>query len=276
MRMVRAPVAVIGASILLVLAVVAVLAPALSPHDPHALVGYPLELPSSRHLLGTNHLGQDLLSQLIWGARPSLTVAVAASCLAMLVSILVGVGTALVGGFVDTVASRVVDVFLAVPRLPLILMVAALAGRSRLTVIVVIGMTSWAPAARIFRSQTLSLRQRGFVTLARGFGGGVLYVVRRHLVPTLGPVVLALFVAVAAAAVLAEAGLAFLGLGDPTGVSWGLTLNNALAETGIYQNPIWKWWVLPPGFAITLAVMGFAFLGVGLEPVMNPRARRSP
>lgn len=266
--------AVVGGGILAALVAVASLAPVLAPHDPRALGGQPLELPSSRHLLGTNHIGQDLLSQLIWGARASLIVAAAASVLTIAVSVLVGVGGAYVGGFVDTVASRVVDVFLAVPRLPLILMVAALAGPDRLAVIVVIAMVSWAPGARILRSQTLSLRQRGFVAAAGGFGGGPLYVVRRHLVPALGPVLLAVLVAVAAAAVMAEAGLAFLGLGDPVGVSWGLTLNNALAETSLYHNPIWTWWVLPPGFAITLAVLGFAFVGIGLEPVMNPRARR--
>jgi peptide/nickel transport system permease protein len=266
------PLAAVGAGSVVVLVAVALLAPVLAPYEGQALVGYPLELPSRRHLLGTNGIGQDLLSQLIWGARASLTVAVAASALAMAVSLVVGVGGALVGGLVDTVAIRTVDVFLALPRLPLILIVAAVAGPSRLNVILVIGLLSWAPAARLLRSQVLSLRQRGFVNAARGFGGGALYVVRRHLVPAIGPVLVAVAVAVAGGAVMAEAGLAFLGLGDPLGVSWGQTLNSALAEPGLYYNPIWVWWVLPPGFAITLAVLGFTFLGVGLEPLMNPRA----
>ena len=271
MRVLRAPVALVGGVIVASLVAVAVLAPVLAPYEPRAVVSPSLQLPSGRHLLGTNHIGQDLLSQLIWGARASLVVAVGASFLAIVLGVLVGVGAGLVGGLVDTVAMRMVDIFLAVPRMPLVIIVAALVSPTRLHVIAVIGAVSWAPAARIFRSQTLSVRHRGFVAVAGGFGGGVLYVVRRHLVPALGPVLFAVLVAVAASAVLMEAGLAFLGLGDSTGVSWGLILNWALAEPGLFYTPVWKWWVLPPGFAITLAVLGFAFLGVGLEPLTNPR-----
>jgi peptide/nickel transport system permease protein len=137
-----------------------------------------------------------------------------------------------------------------VPRLPLLVLVAALAGAGVLTVTVLIGLLFWPPMARIIRSRTLSLRGRGFVESARGF------------------------VAVASNAVLLEASLAFLGLADPTAVSWGLDINRALAEPGINFTSAWLWWVLPTGFAITLAIMGFTLLGVGLEPVLNPRWER--
>jgi peptide/nickel transport system permease protein len=160
-----------------------------------------------------------------------------------------------------------------VPRLPLLVLVAALAGAGVLTVTVLIGLLR-PPMARIIRSRTLTLRGRGFVESARGFGTGLPYLIRRHLLAALGPLVAVAFVAVASNAVLLEASLAFLGLADPTAVSWGLDINRALAEPGIYFTSAWLWWVLPTGFAITLAIMGFTLLGVGLEPVLNPRWER--
>lgn len=274
MSALRLPLAVVGGAILLALAALAVFPSAIAPYDPRALAGSSLELPSVRHLLGTNHLGQDVLSQVIWGARLSLTVAVGASLVAIVVGVVIGVCGGLLAGWADVFAMRVVDVFLAVPRLPLVILVASLVGPSRTNLILVIGLVSWAPAARIVRSQTLTLRQHGFVAAARGFGGGVAYATRRHLVPALGPVLVAVVVDVAARAALMEAGLAFLGLSDLTGVSWGMILNRAFAEPGLYFSPMWQWLVLPAGFAITLAVLGFTFLGVGLEPLMNPRTGR--
>ncbi len=270
----HSPLVVIGSGIVGVLVVVAVFAPILSPYDPRALAGDSLERPSRQHLLGTNDVGHDIFSGIVWGARGSLTVAVGAATLAIIVGIIVGVGVGLRGGLADTAAMRVVDVFLALPRLPLVILIAALAGPSRSVLIVVIGVILWPVSARVLRSQTLSLRRRGFVEAANGFGGGVWYVVRRHLMPALGPVIAANFVNVAAVAVVMEAGLSFLGLGDPTAVSWGAILSRALRHPGLYFSSLWTWWVLPAGLAITLAMLGFTFLGVGLEPRFNPRWAR--
>ncbi len=271
MRALRSPLFLAGGGITAALTLVALLAPQLAPYEPRELAGDALVPPSAQHLLGTNNLGQDILSQIIWGARDSLTLAVGSASLAVAVGIGVGVGAGLVGGFTDLVAMRVVDLFLAIPRLPLLILVATLVGASRTSLTVVIGAMTWPVLARKLRSQTLSLRHRGYVTSSRGFGGGVLYVMRRHLVPALGPLIIASFVLVASNAILLEASLAFLGLADPTGVGWGLMLNKALLEPGLYFTSVWLWWVLPAGFAITLAVVGFAFLGVGLEPILNPR-----
>lgn len=272
MTALRSPLLLIGTSLVGGFTLVALLAPLLAPYDPTALSGAGLEPPSADHLLGTSLIGQDILSQLIWGARSALAAAVGAATLAVIVGVLVGVGAGLLGGVVDTLAMRIVDVLLAIPRLPLIVLVAALTGASRLVVILLLGFLFWPPISRVVRSQALTLRQRGFVAAAEGFGGGVLYLIRRHLVPALGPIIVAEFVAFSGNAISLEAGLAFLGLGDPTGVSWGLMLSEALATPGIYFTPAWLWWVLPAGFAITLLILGFAFLGVGLEPIMNPRS----
>lgn len=275
MNALRSPLALTGAVLLSGLLVVGVLAPVIAPYDPHALAGAALEAPSGRHLLGTNGIGQDLFSRVLWGARTSLTVALGAASLAIALAVLVGVTAGLLGGLADTVAMRIVDVFLALPGLPLLVLVAALVGANRLSLILLIGVIRWPEIARVLRGQTLTLRQRGFVASARGFGGGLGWLLRRHLVPALAPLIAAGYITVAGAAVLMEAGLAFLGLSDPTAVSWGLILNRALLQPGLYFTPAWTWWVLPAGFAITLTVLGFTFLGVGLEPLLNPRWRRA-
>lgn len=266
-----APLLWTGLAIVGALALVAVLAPVLAPFDPRAISGPGLAAPSATHKLGTNDSGQDILSQLIWGARASGIVAVSSAGLAVVAGVLVGAGAGLSGGRADLVTMRVVDMFLAVPALPLLILVAALAGAGRVTVILVIALAGWPAIARIVRSQTLTLARRGYIDATRGFGARRRYVIRRHLAPALGPLVAANFVSWAATAVVLQAGLAFLGLGDPTEVSWGSVLNRALNHEGVYFTSQWTWWVLPPGLAITLAAVGLAFIGVGLEPRANPR-----
>lgn len=267
------PLLVTGAGILLVMGAVAMCAPWLAPYDPRdPLAGAPLERPSTAHLLGTNDSGQDIASQLIWGARTSLVIALESATVVVVIGGLLGMAAALVGGWVDTVVMRLADIVLALPGLPAILLLAALLGPGQHTVVTVLGLFGWPMLARICRSQTLTLRQRGYVGSARGFGSGPFYLVRRHLVPALGPALVTGFVGVAGVAILVEAGLAFLGIADPTVVSWGSVLNRALAYPGLYYSLLWTWWVLPAGLAITVAVLGFTFVGVALEPTFNPRS----
>jgi peptide/nickel transport system permease protein len=271
----RSPLLVIGVSILVILVVIAVLAPWLAPYDPRAITGDAFEPPSSLHLLGTNDAGADIFSGLIWGTRTTLVVAVGATALVLAIGVALGLTAGLRGGFLDTALMRLVDVFLALPALPLLIFIAALAGPSRSLSILLIGLFGWPQIARIVRSQTLSLRSRGFVETARGFGAGPVYVMRRHLIPALGPVIASNLVFVAGVAVSIEAGLAFIGLGDPSAVGWGTMLNRALESPQIYLGSLWLWWLLPAGLALTVAVLGFTFIGVGLEPRFNPRWRRA-
>ncbi len=270
----RSPVLLIGAGLVTMFAVMALLAPWLAPYDPQQPTGPSLAPPSMQHWLGTNQLGQDVLSQLIWGARPALLVAVLGAAVVFVLAVVIGAGSALLGGVVDMLAMRTADVFIAMPTLPILILIAALTGSNRVFLAVIVGMVMWPPIARLVRSQALSLRQRGFVAAARGYGGGPGYVVRRHFVPALGPVLVAGLVAVAGNAIMLETTLAFLGLADPLVPSWGSMINEALAFQGIFYHDALLWWVLPPGFTIILAVLGFTFLGVGLEPLLNPRWRR--
>ena len=265
----------VGTVIVVILVVVAVAAPWIAPHDPKAITGDAFEHPSSEHLLGTNDVGSDIFSGLVWGTRSTLVVAVGATSLILAIGVAVGLIAGLRGGFVDTALMRLVDVFLALPVLPLLIFIAALAGPSLTLSILLIGVFTWPQTARIIRSQTLSLRTRGFIDTAKGFGAGPVYVMRRHLLPALGPVIASNLVYVAGVAVLIEAGMAFIGLGDPTALGWGTMLNRALENPQIYLGSLWLWWLLPAGLALTLAVLGFTFIGVGLEPQFNRRSDRA-
>lgn len=254
----------VGAALVGVLVVVAVLAPLLAPYDPHAPVGAPLESPSATHWLGTNDVGQDVLSQVVWGARAALAVAVGAAALSVAIGGLAGTAAGLVGGMVDVALMRLTDVVLALPGLPLLLVVVTFTGPSRGVLVLIIAGFSWPWSARIVRSHVLSLRTRGFVHAVAGFGARPWYVIRRHLVPAVAPLAAAAFVEVASVAVVLDAGLAFLGLADPGTASWGLMLNRAIAYPGWYFSSVWTWWVVPPGVAVTLAVIGLTFVGMGV------------
>lgn len=269
------PLLLAGTAMVSLFAAAGALAPWLAPYDPRAVTADALEPPSAAHLLGTNDAGADIFSRLIWGTRTTLVVVICASALVLAIGIAVGLTAGLRGGFVDLAVMRVVDVFLGLPIFPLLIFIAALAGPSLTLSILMIGLFSWPQTARIVRSQTLTLRSRGFVDSAHGFGAGPLYVMRRHLLPALGPVIAANLVFVAGQAVVTEAGLSFLGLGDPGAVSWGADLNRAATNPLISIGSRWLWWLLPGGVALTLAIVGFTLIGVALEPRFNPRTSRA-
>jgi len=265
----------VGVAMLSAVVGVGVLAPWIAPYNPRTLFDNAYESPSGAHLLGTNDSGADILSRLVWGSRTTLLVAAGTTALVLLIGVALGLTAGLRGGLVDAAVMRLVDVFLGLPVLPLLIFVGALAGPSLSTSIVMIGLFLWPQTARIVRSQALSLRNRGFVGTARGFGGGPFYVIRRHLIPALGPVIAANMVFVAGIAVAVEAGLSFLGLGDPAAVSWGAELQRAVTDSQIQLGSLWVWWLLPFGLALTFAIFGFSLIGVALEPRFNPRWGRA-
>lgn len=260
-----------GAGLLIVLGLVAIFAAVLAPHDPRAFAAEPLLPPSWGHPMGTNSSGQDLFSQLVYGARDVLVVAPLAALFSVGLGASIGTLSALMGGRVDAVITRVVDAALALPKLPLLILLAVAAGPSTISLVVSVALLAWPMTARYVRAQALSLRQREHVLAARSFGAAPLYLARRHLLPALAPILVSGFVSIGSLAVLLEAGLAFLGLGDPHRSSWGLTMNDALQYDDLFFGRSWLWWLLPPGAATTLAILGFTLFGVGLEPRLNPR-----
>jgi ABC-type dipeptide/oligopeptide/nickel transport system permease subunit len=267
----------VGAIILAFFVLVAVFAPLLAPYDPKAQTGLPYQSPSASHLLGTNDIGQDILSELIYGTRVSLAIGFLAALLAIVVGTLVGVVSGYFGGLVDTLLMRFVDITLALPFLPLLIVLAVFLGRNIRTTVLVISVVIWARPARILRSQVLSARERGFVQAARSMGGRPAHLLRRHVLPAVSPLIIAQFVRAANIAILLEASLSFLGLGDVTAKSWGTTLYYASAR-GAFLTRAWLWWVLPTGLAISVVVVAFAFIGYSLEERADPRlrARRLP
>jgi ABC-type dipeptide/oligopeptide/nickel transport system permease subunit len=262
-----------GLLLIATLASAALLAPWIVPYNPEAISGEPFEPPSARHWLGTNDLGQDLLSEMIIGARISLSIGALAAMIAICIGTLVGMVAGYFGGWADAILMRLVDIVLVIPFLPLMILLAAYLGPSFWNLILVIGVLVWARPARVIRSQVLSLKSLDYVDAARALGASAGRILRCHILPGVLSLSLAQFILAASSAILIEASLSFLGLGDPTAKSWGSILYYAQVRSA-FLTGAWLWWVLPPGLLITAAVLGFAFTGLAAEEALNPRLRR--
>jgi peptide/nickel transport system permease protein len=199
-------------------------------------------------------------------------VGVAATAISMVIGTVIGIVSGFYGRAVDAVLMRFTDVFLVIPWLPLMLVMAALLGPSLGNIIFVIGITSWAGTARIIRSQTLSIKERPYVERARAIGSGDSHIMFYHILPNVFPLIFANTVLVAAIAILSETTLSFLGMGDPTRVTWGVMLHFAFSM-GAVSHGAW-WWLLPPGICVVLVVLSFTFIGYALDEVLNPKLRR--
>jgi peptide/nickel transport system permease protein len=248
--------------------VVALSAPVITPYEPTDIdLESILSPPSARHVLGTDDLGRDVLTRMIWGSRISLSVGFVAMGIAVSIGIIIGSLAGFYGGKIDNVLMRLVDVMLTFPTFFLILAVIAILEPSIYTIMVVIGVTGWMDVARLVRAEFLTLRERDFVLAARASGAGNLRIIFRHVLPnSLAPVFVAATFGVAGA-ILAEAALSFLGLGvQPPNPSWGniLTLGKNNIEIA--------WWLsLFPGLAILVTVLSYNLVGEGLRDALDPR-----
>jgi peptide/nickel transport system permease protein len=258
---------------LLVVIGVALGADWLAPYDPKEAGRVSIDQiytrPDGEHWFGRDDAGKDVLTNLIYGARVSLTVGFFASFISLVIGGLIGLVAGFYGGRVDNGLMRLTDILLVVPDLPLMIVLIALLGRGLWLLIFVIGILGWTGTARVVRSQTLAVRERKFVQRARAIGAGNFYIIRRHIFPLVFPLMVVNAVLVISAAILNESTLAFLGLGDPTRLSWGQMLNFAFTRGAMSAG---AWWVLaPPGFAIIWVVLGLTLLGNGLERIFNPK-----
>src|SRR6476620_9079665 len=264
--------AVAGAVILLVFTVIAIFPGQIAPYDGQAMIFEPALPPSWHHLLGTTAQGQDIFSQLIWGTRLSLVIALAVGALATVLAVLVGDSAGYIGGGTDGFLSLVTDVILVLPIFPLIIVIAAYEKNAGLlTLVVVLGVLGWSYGARQLRSQTLSLRRRDFLESARVRGERKSYVILFEILPTMTSLILATFLGAAIYAVLTAAGLQFIGLGDPNSQSWGTMLywaqNNEALFAGI---PLWA---IAPGVCIALLGASFALLNYAFDEISSPALR---
>ncbi|MGA3353732.1 MAG: ABC transporter permease [Acidimicrobiales bacterium] len=230
-----------------------------------------LQGPSRADWFGTTELGQDVFREFLIGGRISLYVGVSATIIAIVLGAGLGLISGYYGGWRDTVLMRFTDFFLVLPTLPLIIVLAALFGQSILVTSLVIGLTSWPQTARIIRSQVLSLRERPLVLRIRSMGARDVRIMGKHILPNVAPLILANLVLVLSGSILAQAALAFLGLGDPVQVSWGTMLHNAF-DSGAMSAGAW-WYVLTPGAGIVALVLAFSLMGHALDRALNPLRR---
>lgn len=266
LRFARRPSAMLGLAILIGLIVLALGADRIAPYDPFATSNDVLQAPTSTHPLGTDDLGRDIWSAVLHGARVSLLVGLTVATSATTLGLLVGGVAGYLGGLIDDVLMRVAELFQVVPRFFLALIVVALLGSSIWLIVLVLGLTYWPGTARLLRSQVLTLRTRDYVLAARTVGVPEALIFLRHVLPGALPVIITQAALHVGSAILIEAALSFLGLGDRNVVSWGALLNDAQQFVRI------AWWMSAfPGLAITLTVLSLNLIADGLNDAWDPR-----
>lgn len=227
--------------------------------------------PSSRHLMGTDFMGRDLFSQLLEGAKWGLAVGITAAAASVIVGTVVGLVSGYFGGTIDTLLQRMADIVLTLPSIPLILVIGAALGRLSIwNIVILIGMLGWPSTSKVIRSQVLSLRERPFIESARISGASDGRIIFRHIAPNVLPLSFLYMTFGVTGAILTEAALSFLGLGDPSTVSWGMMLQWCFTSGYTFKAPFW---LLPPGLCITFLALSFYLIGIGTEQIVNPRLR---
>jgi peptide/nickel transport system permease protein len=265
------PQAAIGSGVLLLTILVAIFAPWIAPYGPREKVGPPFAPPSSEFPLGLDDGGIDMLSLIIYGSRVSLIVGFAAAAVAMLIGGTIGILAGYFGGKTDVALMRVTDYFLVIPDVPLMIVIAAIWGRSLTNIIIIIGVIYWTGTARIIRAQVKSVRERVYVRRAQALGASDSRIIFRHVLPQVAPLLVANTVLTVAIAIFAETALAFLGLGDPSLISWGRLIENAFVSNAISVD---AWWAIaPPGIAVAVVILACTLLGTAIEDSLNPRLR---
>ena len=262
----------VGVAILAIVILVAIFAPLLTEYSPTQRVGRPHQPPSADHLLGTTRLGYDVFTRLLYGARISLAVGFGAGLLITVIGTVLGIIAGYKGGVVDEVITFLTNMVLVIPNLPLLLVLAAFIGQaSPLVIAVILGFTSWAWGVRVTRSETLSVRQRDFVKSAEMLGEPGWRIMAFEIFPNLISIVGINFIGSVLFAVITEATLEFLGLGDPNTVSWGIMLYNAQNASAL---SVGAWWdILTPCVALAVLGLGLALINFAIDEIANPRLR---
>ncbi|WP_446210319.1 ABC transporter permease [Micromonospora sp. IBSANI012] len=261
-----------GLVILGIYCLFAVIGPWVAPYNPDARSGDVLQAPSLRHWFGTTHLGQDIFSQILVGARSVIVVGLVAGVLATILSILIGVTAGYIGGAADEGLSALSNVFLVIPALPLIIIVTSIVEQASDTLVaLIIGCTSWAWGARVLRAQTLSLRRRDYVEAARATGERTWRIILFEILPNLTAIIASGFVGTVIFAVMSEITLAFIGISSISSWNWGTILFWAQGQQALAQGA-W-WWFVPAGLAIALLGTALALINFGIDEFVSPRLR---
>ena len=267
------PQAAVGLGIVGALALIAIFAPLLTKYDPYVSTRELRAPPSSAHWLGTDDGGFDMVTLLMYGTRTSMIIGIAASFVSMFLGGAAGITAGYFGGRIDGAIMRTADFFLVIPEVPLMVVLAAIFGQSLIIIILVIGVLLWAGTARVIRAQVKSVRERVYVKRTRSLGAGNNRIIFRHILPQVGPLLVANTVLVVAVAIFDETFISFLGLGDPSKVSLGKLIENAFQAGSASRG---EWWMLvPPGVVVTLLILGCTLFGQALEDALNPRLKVS-
>jgi peptide/nickel transport system permease protein len=269
--------AVVGLCIYLMFVLVAAAAPLIAPYDPQQTITKGDDLlanrpPGRSFILGTTNVGRDIFSQLVYGARPALTVGFTAAFFVALIGTVVGIVAGYYGGWIDAILMRLADVAFGIPFLPLVIVLVAFLGASLWNIVLTMALLLWKDTARVVRAQVLSIRERGFVESARVLGASPLRLMLVHIAPNVLPLALLYGSLAIGWAILTEAAVSFLGFGDSTRISWGFMLQDAYISQGL-SNGQYNWFV-PPGICIMLVVMAGYFISRGYEELLFPRLRR--
>jgi peptide/nickel transport system permease protein len=265
------PQLVVGVVIVVAFILVSVFSPLILTQDARTKVGPVFQAPSGPHPLGTDGGGADMIALLIQGAAISLIVGFAAALVSAVIGGTVGLLSGYFGGATDIVLMRITDYVLVIPDIPLMIIVAALFGRSLTNIILIIGVIYWTTTARLVRAQVKSIRERVYVKRARATGAGHGRLIFRHVLPQVAPLLVANTILLVALAIFAETFITFLGLGDPSALSWGRLIENAFKDNAVLNR---AWWaIVPPGVCVTVLILACTMIGQAMEDALNPRLR---
>ena len=262
----------IGGVLLALMVVVAVLAPVLAPYDPYASVSAPYLAPSAEHLLGTNDIGQDIFSEILYGARTSLAVGFLSAAISVTIGTLFGMFAGWYGGWVDRLTEKVVAFFLTIPYIPTVIILSAFTRPGPWATAVVLGVMSWAGTARVVRTQTLVIKKKEYIQTILAMGAGNGYILQHHILPELLPWLLYQAAGRVKSGILSESSLSFLGLGSTTQKSWGTIIYYAQAKNALLTDA-WLWWIIPPGLCIIVVACALMMISYGFEEKMDRRLR---
>lgn len=250
---------------------IGVFATYISPYSYKAPSGEALQPPSREHLLGTDDLGIDLLSQIFYGARISLIIGFSTSILAGLGGAILGVIAGYYGGIIDKIIMRLADMMIALPNLPMMILLGAFFGPSIRNIVLVLVLFSWTMPARTIRSKVISIKEESYIIMAKSYGANFFHLFKTHFLPEIMPILAITIIKTTSKAIVAEAGLSFLGLGDPTSKSWGLILNHGINFKGIYFTDYWKWWVMSPLLVTMMLILSISYISKDLEKISNEK-----
>jgi peptide/nickel transport system permease protein len=248
---------------------IAIFANVLTLYPPDKSSGERLLSPSIEHFMGTDNLAYDIWSQVAFGARVSITVGILTAFLAVFLGSTIGIFSGYVGGKWDQIIMRFVDILSSIPTLPLMILMASFMGAKLSNIIIVLAVLSWTKVARLVRSQVIMLKEAYHVKLSKLYGANLIYLIRVHFLPELLPIISISMVKQVSRAIVSEASLSFIGLGDPMSSSWGRTLNNAMNYSGIYRTDYWKWWLIAPLLSIFCLVVALSVISREIEKILH-------